>query len=55
VHSSRASIRTLGESAHGFGACWCPMTRKGRCSLKNGLWGQDLGRSRRNSSRRNTS
>lgn len=34
----------------GFGACWCPMTMKGRCYLKRGLLGQATGRSRRNAS-----
>jgi hypothetical protein len=33
-----------------FGACWCPMTMKGRCYLKDGLLGQGPGRSRRNAS-----
>jgi len=34
----------------GFGACWCPMTMKWRCYLKDGLLGQGPGRSRRNAS-----
>ena len=33
VHSSRASIRTLGGAAVGSGAWWCPMTMKGGAAI----------------------